>query len=72
MPTESELVDAWVTLALLKKKAIHGELVSRGFDTFTACGQAQTTVEIELAAHHGLDMDRLYIELDERTADSHA
>lgn len=68
-PTESELVDTWVTLALLKTKAIEGNLVARGYDTFTACAHAQKTVEIELASQHGLDPERLYAELAARTAE---
>jgi hypothetical protein len=71
-PTDSELVDAWVTLGLLKHKAIEGDLVARGYDTFTSCAQAQQTIEIELAQYHGLDTERLYSELHERIAEAHA
>lgn len=68
-PTDSELVDAWVTLALLKDKAIHGDLKSRRFDTFTGCLHAQQTIEIVLA-ERGDYADALYAALDERKADS--
>lgn len=71
-PTESELVDAWVTLSLLREDAIAGKVVHRGFDTFTACGQAQTTIETALEQTRGDYVGTLWAALDERKAELHA
>jgi hypothetical protein len=69
MPTEQQLVDAWVTLSQLKKEALEGLLIDYGFDTPTACGQAQLVVELALAELAGAGYrDRLWLALDERIA----
>lgn len=68
--TDSELVDAWVTLALLRDQAIAGEVKSRGFDTFTACSHAMSTIEIALEQRGGDPMVQLWAALDERKADA--
>lgn len=71
-PTESELVDAWVTLSLLHDQAIHGLLTDRRFDTPTACSHAKRTIEIALELGQGPNYQTVLWEaLDERRADTH-
>lgn len=71
-PTDSELVAAWVTLDLLKEHAIRGGVTSRCFDTFTACGQGQTTIEIVLAERDPDYRTTLWAAVDARKAEVHA
>jgi hypothetical protein len=71
-PTDSELVDAWVTLDLLKEQAIAGEVTTRRFDTFTACAQGQATIEIALERDDPDYLPRLWDAVDERKAELHA
>ena len=71
MPTDSELVDAWVTLTLLHDQAIQGLLTHRGFDTPTACSHAKRTIEAAFERSHGPGyMQLLWDALDERRADT--
>lgn len=71
-PTESELISAWVTLSLLRDQAIVGEVVHRGFDTFTACGQAQQTIETVLSQRDPGWSGTIWDALAERKAELHA
>lgn len=72
-PTESELVDAWVTLSLLYEQSIAGEVIHRGFDTPTACRHAKATIEVALEQQIGESYAGvLWDALDERKAEAHA
>ena len=71
-PTDSELVDAWVTLSLLYDETVAGRVKHRGFDTATACKQAKATIEVALQQRGDDYFDKLWDALDERKAEAHA
>jgi hypothetical protein len=71
-PTDSELIHAWVTLQLLRDQSIAGAVRHRGFDTFTACGQAQQTIETVLSQREPGWSEAVWDALAERKAELHA